>query len=72
LYISEIAVVLVVGKEHILHLLQMNVRTYVCERGRGIWVRRVFAGKKWDCTIGSVDILLCYRSPQEWEALVQL
>jgi hypothetical protein len=32
LYVAEVAVIFVVGEQHVFHLLEMDIRAYICER----------------------------------------
>ena len=69
LYVAQVAVVLVVGEEHVFHLLQMDIGAHVCERRGGIRVWRIFTREEGYCAIGSMDVFLCCQDPKEWDSL---
>jgi hypothetical protein len=61
LHVAEVRVVFVVCKEHVLHLFEVDVCSYVCEWGVGVWVWDIFSGKEWYCPVCSMDVFLCDR-----------
>lgn len=67
LHVAEGRVVLVVGQEHVFHLLEVDVGAGVSEGGVGIWVRGVFACEEGDEAVCSVDIFFYSEDPKRWE-----
>jgi hypothetical protein len=70
LNITQRAVVFIIGQEHILHLLKMDIGTNISKRRVGIRMWSIFAGKKWYMTIGSMDIFFYSRDPKKWDESV--
>jgi len=66
LNITKLFVVLIVSEQHVFHLLEMNIRPYFRKRAVGIRMRRVFASKKRDVAIGTVNILFYIADPVKW------
>jgi hypothetical protein len=66
LYVAEVLVVFVVGQEHILHLLQVDISACIGEWR--IWIRmwNVFACEDWDVAICSMYIFFYMADPIEW------
>lgn len=56
--VAQILVVLVIGQEHFLELLEMGIRPNFSERGFGVWVRYVLSLEDWDISVCPVHILL--------------
>jgi hypothetical protein len=69
LNIAKIFVVFVVRKEHILHLLEVNVGAHICERRVGIGMRNVLASEDGDIAICAMYILFYTTDPIEWDKL---
>ena len=64
--IAQVAVVFVVGQQHILHLLEVDVRADFGKGGIGIGMRYVLALEERDVAIGAVDILFYMLDPKKW------
>ena len=71
LHVAEILVILVVGKQHVFHLLQVDVGADV--RKRRVWVGmgNVLSLEDGNGTICSVHILLYSTNPIEWGQVSQ-
>lgn len=72
LYVTKALVVLVVGEQHVLHLLQMHIGTNVCKWRVGIRMRNVLAGEDGNIAVCAMYILLYTTDPKEWEKLVKI
>lgn len=66
LYIAKVLVVFVVGQEHVLHLLQVDIGACVSKWRIGIRMWNIFACEDWDVAICSVYIFLYMADPIEW------
>lgn len=56
--IPKVTVIFIVRKEHIFHLLKVNIGANLCEGRVRIWMGYVFALEERNLTIGAVDIFL--------------
>lgn len=72
LYVAKTLVVFVVGKQHILHLLQMDVRANICKWRVGIRMRNILTSKDGDIAICAMYILLYTTNPIEWGKSVNI
>ena len=57
--VAEVAVVFVVGEEHVFHLLEVDVGAALGEGGVGIRMWDVLAGEEGDVAVCAVDVLFC-------------
>lgn len=69
LHVAEVAVVFIVGEQHVFHLLEMDVGADFGEGGFGVRMCDVFAFEEGDVAVGAVDVLFYIADPEKWVEL---
>ena len=72
LNIAQSGVVLIVGKQHVLHLFEVDIRADLRKRRVRVRMRNVFAFEKRILAVGTVDILFYVSNPKQWDKLAFL